>query len=264
VELPTSVERTFEYRSDLRQTTLPEILFTIHHHRVPGLMEATRDGITKRAWVRSGNIICASSTDRNDSLGAFLRRSNRISPEAYGATVKARAQTGRRFGSLLVEGGHLSPGEVYKGIVGQIEEIVWSLFTWEDGEITFRISEFEDQDMVRIHLPLRHVIVEGIKRAPSARALAMRLGRKETVLEPCFRVEDLIEIGLGAEEWKLLASVNGKRSFFELCNTGPWTPAENAKVLYAFLVLQLIRRSDADQGGIRIRLRTEGDEFGAS
>lgn len=258
------MERTFEYRSDLRQTTLPEILFTIHHHRVPGLMEATREGITKRAWVRSGNIICASSTDRNDSLGSFLRRSNRISPEAYGATVKSRALTGRRFGSLLVEGGHLSPGEVYKGIVGQIEEIVWSLFTWEDGEITFRISEFEDQDMVRIHLPLRHVIVEGIKRAPSARALAVRLGRKETVLEPCFRVEDLIEIGLGAEEWKLLSSVNGKRSFFELCNTGPWTPAENAKVLYSFLVLQLIRRSDADQGGIRIKLRTEGDEFGAS
>lgn len=258
------MERTFEYRSDLRQTTLPEILFTIHHHRVPGLMEATKDGVTKRAWVRSGNIICASSTDRNDSLGAFLRRQNRISAEAYGATVKSRALTGRRFGSLLVEGGHLSPGEVYKGIVGQIEEIVWSLFTWEEGEITFRISEFEDQDMVRIHLPLRHVIVEGIKRAPSARALAMRLGRKETVLEPCFRVEDLIEIGLGAEEWKLLSSVNGKRNFFELCNTGPWIPAENAKVLYSFLVLQLIRRSDADQGGIKIRLRTEGDEFGGS
>jgi hypothetical protein len=256
------VERTFEYRGDLRQTTLPEILFTIYHHRVPGLMEATRDGVTKRVWVRSGNVIHASSTDRNDSLGAFLRRHDRITPEMYGATVKARAMTGRRFGSLLVEGGYLSPGEVYRGIVGQIEEIVWGLFTWEEGEITFRISEFEDQDMIRIHLPLRHVIVEGIKRAPSARALALRMGRKETILEPSFRVEDLIEIGLDPEQWKLLSLVNGKRSFFELCNGGPWSPAENAKLLYSFLVLQLIRRSGAEQGGLRIRLRTEGDEFG--
>jgi uncharacterized protein DUF4388 len=255
------VERTFEYRSDLRQTTLPEILFTIHHHRVPGLMEATREGVTKRVWVRSGAVICATSTDRNDSLGAFLRRQNIITPEIYGATVKARAMTGRRFGSLLVEGGHMSPGEVYRGIAGQIEEIVWSLFTWEEGDINFRISEFEDQDMVRIHLPLRHVIVEGIKRAPSARALAQRIGRKETIFEPSFRVEELIEIGLGADDWKLLSLVNGKRSFFELCNAGPWTPAENAKVLYAFLVLQIIRRSGIEQGGIKIRLRTEGDEF---
>jgi len=258
------VERTFEYRSDLRQTTLPEILFTIHHHRVPGMMEATRDGISKRVWVRSGSVIHASSTDRADSLGAFLRRHDRISPDAHAATVKARAQTGRRFGSLLVEGGHLSPGDVYRGIVGQIEEIVWSLFTWEEGEITFRISEFEDQDMIRIHLPLRHVIVEGIKRAPSARALAVRMGRKETVLEPCFRVEDLIEIGLDPDQWRLLSLVNGKRSFFELCSIGPWTAAENAKVLYSFLVLQLIRRSDLEQGAIKIRLRTEGDEFSSS
>lgn len=258
------MERTFEYRSDLRQTTLPEILFTIHHHRVPGMMEATREGIRKRVWVRSGSVIHASSTDRADSLGAFLRRHDRISPDVHAATVKARAQTGRRFGSLLVEGGHLSPGEVYRGIVGQIEEIVWSLFTWEEGEITFRISEFEDQDMIRIHLPLRHVIVEGIKRAPSARALAVRMGRKETVLEPCFRVEDLIEIGLDPDQWRLLSLVNGKRSFFELCSIGPWTAAENAKVLYSFLVLQLIRRSDLEPGAIKIRLRTEGDEFSSS
>src|SRR4029453_3281994 len=189
---------------------------------------------------------------------------NRITPEIYGATVKARAMTGRRFGSLLVEGGHMPPGDVYRGIVGQIEEIVWSLFTWEEGEIPFRISEIEDQDMVRIPLPLRHVIVEGIKRAPSARALAQRLGRKETILEPSFRVEELIEIGLGADDWKLLSLVNGKRSFFELCNSGPWTPPENAKVLYGFLVLQLIRRSGAEQGGIKIRLRTDGDDFAAT
>jgi hypothetical protein len=257
------VERTFEYRGDLRQITLPEILFTIHHHGVSGVMEATREGITKRAWVDAGNVVCAASTDRNDSLGAYLRRHGRISAEVFAATVRARASTGRRFGVLLVEGGHLAPVEVYRGIVGQIEEIVWSLFAWEDGEIAFRINECEDRDTVRIHLPLRQVIVQGIKRAPSARALAARMGQKETLLEPAYRIEELIEIGLDPAEWKLLALVNGKRSFFELCNSGPYAPPENAKVLYAFLVLQLIRRSDAE-GGVKIRLRTEGDEFGAT
>ena len=57
------------------------------------------EGVTKRVWVRSGNIICATSTDRNDSLGAFLRRDQGLAagvPQRFGHDPSRR-----RFGLIL-------------------------------------------------------------------------------------------------------------------------------------------------------------------
>ena len=255
------MDKVFQFRGDLRQTALPEMFFKIHHFAVPGVIEAARQGVEKRIFLRSGNVVHASSSDLADSLGAFLRRNGRLSQEDYQATMRERSETEGRYDALLIERGLFSPAEVYALIREQIEAILWSLFSWDEGEVTFRISEFPDHEMVRLHLPIRHVIVQGIKRAPSAKALLQRLGNRETVFDPCYRVEDLIEIGLDADEYKLLTMVNGKRSLFDCCTNGPLAPPENAKLIYAYQTLNLIRRSETG-GAIKIRLKTEGDLLG--
>lgn len=256
-----TVEKVFQFRGDLRQTSLPEIFFKIHHFAVPGVMEASRQGVEKKIFLRSGTVVHASSSDRADSLGAFLRRAGRLSQEDYQSTMQDRAVTGNRYGAVLIERGLFSPAQVFELIREQIEAILWSLFTWEEGEVAFRISEFPDDEMVRLHLPIRHVIVEGIKRSPSAKALLQKLGNRDTVFEPCFKCEELIEIGLNANEYKLLTMINGKRSLFEVCTNGPLAPPENAKLVYAFQTLNLVRRSETGKA-IKIKLKTEGDLLG--
>ncbi len=254
------MDKSYQYRGDLQQTSLPEMFYKIHHFSVPGIMEARRGEVVKRVFLRSGNVVHAASTDLDDSLGAFLLRNQRLKSEDFEATMRDRTSKEQRFGVLLVERGLMSPSEVYAAVRDQVEEILWSLFRWEDGEVTFAISEFPDGEMVRINLPIRRVIVQGIRRAPSAKSLVARLGSRETVFEPAYRVEDLIEIGLEAQEYKLLTMVNGRRSLYDLCLQGPLSQAENAKLLYAFFVLQLIRRAESS-GGIKIRLKTEGEGF---
>jgi two-component system OmpR family response regulator len=255
------VDKVFQFRGDLQQSSLPEVFFKIHHFAVPGVMEASRQGIEKKIFLRSGNVVHASSSDRADSLGAFLRRTGRLSQEDYSATMRDRAGSEHRYGALLVEKGLFSPAQVFDAIREQIEAILWSLFAWEEGEVAFRISEFPDQEMVRLHLPIRYVIVQGIKRAPSAKALLQRLGNRETVFDPCYRVEELIEIGLDANEYKLLTMVNGKRSLFDICTNGPLAPPDNAKLIYAYQTLNLIRRSESG-GAIKIKIKSEGDAVG--
>jgi len=153
----------------------------------------------------------------------------------------------RRLGEMLVEREMMSPAAIYEAIREQIESIVWSLFAWEEGEVTFRIGESLPADTVRILVPMRQVIVQGIKRAANAKTAVARLGRREAVFEPCYRVEDLIEIALDDNEYKLLCMVNGKRTLFELCTHGPHSPADNGKLLYAYHVLQIIKKGPAEE-----------------
>ena len=160
----------------------------------------------------------------------------------------------------------MTPREVFAAIREQIEDVVWSLFYWSDGEVTFSIGEFRDADMIQIQLPVGRVIIEGIKRAPEAKPLLDRLGNKDTVLEPSFRPESLIELSLDRDEYALLRSVDGVRTLYELCSEGPLSPAENAKMLYAFHVLHLVGGGDparAPLGRVKIQLRSQGDQFSA-
>lgn len=272
-----TVENSFQYHGDLSRTALPEILYTIDRFQVPGVIEASRDGVVKQVYIKEGNVVHATSTDRNDSLGSYLQRSGVLSPEAFLETMRERERSQKRYGVLLIERGLLSPSEVYRAIRKQIEAIVWSLFYWQEGSVIFSIGEFREPDSVRIQLPMRQVILQGIKRAPDAKSLVTRLGRKETVLEPCYKTEQLIELALDTDEYKVLSLVDGKRSLFDVCTQGPHSAAENAKVLYAFQILQLIRaaapapavnvpetqRREEGTGAIKIRFKTQGDKFSA-
>jgi hypothetical protein len=270
-----TVENSFQYRGDLSQTALPEILYTIDRFQVPGVIEASRGEVVKQVFIKEGNVVHAISTDRNDSLGTYLQRSGVLSPEVYLETMRERERSNRRYGVLLIERGLLSPAEIYRAIRKQIEAIVWGLFYWQEGSVVFSIGEFRESDSVRIQLPMRQVILQGIKRAPDAKALVARLGRKETILEPCHKTEQLIELALDGDEYKLLSLVDGRRTLYEICTRGPHSASENAKLLYAFQILQLIRaaapetatapepRKSEGTGAIRIRFKTQGDKYTA-
>jgi hypothetical protein len=278
-------EKGFEYRADLSETTLPEMLYTVERFQVPGVIEAERDGVTKRVYVREGYVVHASSTDRKDSLGAYLQRTGKITAEQFTATMTARAGTKKRYGELLIEQGLISPAGIHEAIRKQVESIVWSLFYWLEGSVRFEIGTFQTPTDVRILLPMRQVVLQGIKGAPNAKALVARLGRKETVFEPNFSTEDLIRATIGEEEYALLNLIDGERSLYEVCHHGPLSAPENAKLVYAFHVLRLIRhreearpqardRAAADQQterddaasrpasqGIKIRFKTGADRM---
>jgi hypothetical protein len=251
------------------------------------VIEAEREGIVKSVHIREGRVIHAASSDLNDSLGTFLRRSGKLSDEVYAETMRLRGESDRRYGELLVEQGVLSPAQVYQAIRQHVEAIVWSLFYWQDGAVIFKIGDFAPPNSrIRIELPMRQVILQGIKRAPNAKALIARLGTKDTVFHPTWHTETLIEAGLDANEYALLDLVDGQRTLYDVCTEGPFSAAENAKLTYAFHVLRLIDRPEVVEnaaletpaeepapGGaaapspelkkpVKIRLKTTGDLFG--
>ena len=244
----------FHYRGTLEETSLAEMLWTIYRHRVPGVVEIRHDDTVKKIFIADGNVVHASSSDRSDRLGAYLYRTEKLTRQQLTESMQLVDRTGKRHGQLLIEEGLLSPHDLYEAIRGQIESIIWSLFSWQKGDLTFSIGEHEDPLMIKIHLPMRQVIARGIKKASDTKSLVSRLGRKTTVFLPIYEAEDLIEIALGQDEYTLLRLVDGKTSLFEICNRGPFSVSENARLLYAFRVLQLIKPKASEGTGIKVKL----------
>lgn len=260
----TADAKKFQYRGSLRETALPEMLYSIDRFRVPGVIEARLGDVMKRVSLRDGYVFHASSNDLRDSLGEFLVRTEKLDKESHERIDRLRAEGKKRVGVLLIEESLLSPREVYRAIRAHIEEIVWSLFYWKDGEVTFAIGETANENMIQIRLPMRRVILEGIKRAPEAKPLVERVGKRETILEPSYRGEDLIELGLDRQEYEVLRAVDGKKTFYELCSNSHFAAADTAKLLYAFQVLHLVQKHDPERkrtGRVKIQMKSPGDVF---
>lgn len=253
-----------QYHGDLSQTALPEMLAIIDRTRVAGVIEAVSGEFSKKIYLDHGCVVHAASSDLADSLGSYLRRTGKISENQFQAAMRKRSEVSRRLGEVIIEQGLLTPAQVYQAIREHVEAILWSLFSWEKGEVSFSIGQPDLTGIVRIQIPLRQVILQGVVRAANARSLVQRMGGKETRFEPVFRYEDLIDVALDADGWALLTKVDGKRTLYELCTGGPGPAAEAARLLYAFSVLGMIRRSDdeappARRAGTPIKIRLKSD-----
>jgi hypothetical protein len=244
----------FVYRGNLAETPLPEMLATIHRYGVPGEMEFTSSGQTKRIFFLEGDVIFATSSDRKESLGDFLLQQGKITKGQYNVSVAMlKRSQGKRHGTILVEMGFLTDEGLGVAVREQVMMILWRLFNLDESVVTFKVGKFRSDENIQIKIPTPRVILSGCKRITDAKALIALLGGKNTVFHKLEVPKHLLTLPLKDSEQQLIELVNGKRTLLELCEAGPHSPGLNARALYAFMVLGMIQRSEV--GGIRIQVQ---------
>ena len=249
------VSEEFVFRGDLESDSLPEILATIHRHGVPGVLDCTREDVSKSVYFATGDIIFATSTDREESLGVSLLRDKLISEDQLRLSSDELKRTpGRRHGTVLVQMGFLEPHELGAAVRKQVQYIVWSIFSWTSGSVTFRVGNFRDDEVYKIKIPTAKAILEGCRFLSDPKGVTAKLGGRGGILRPVKRPENLVRLVLEDDERQLLDLTDGSRTLYELCEAGPLNPGINARILYAMLALRLIGREQTS-GAIRIRVK---------
>jgi len=245
------------YQTDIANTPLPEILVTIHRYKAPGTIECRRGNELKEIFLDRGQIIFASSNQVRDSLGDKLLREGKISHEQYEESVRRLVSTGKRQGTILTEMNVIASEQLFESLREQILDVVWSVFSWDAGSVSFTPGRQKQQEFVKIDIPIPQAILQGVRRVPDPRPLVARLGNKTTILA---RTEkEVEELTLDDNEQRLLEACNGKSALVDLISIGPLSAANNARILYAFVALQLVAPKSPER--IKMNVRTAGDSF---
>ena len=257
-------DNRFLFRGDLAQTPIPEMLQTVHHYRVPGVLSAVHEGIEKKIFIWNGDVIFATSGDRVDSLGDYLLLKKRITQEQFDQSVEILLSSDgqRRHGAVLVSMGVLTPRELFEIVGEQVRSILFSLFEWNQGEVTFQVGQYKTDELIQLHIPARRAILEGVKAMHDARRLVGLLGPSWTIFDPTFVGMEISDVALEPGELKMLQQIDGAKTLRELIVLGPGDASSNAKLMYAFFALKLVsRRKTVSKSIKKLQWKTDGGGF---
>jgi len=225
-------DRDLVLNADVGSFSLADVLHLLHASSKSGFLFFENGDLVKSVYLHRGEVIFATSNQEFDRLGECLVRSGAITPDQFNEAIKAYT-TASQFGKILVERGFLTSRELWGGVKLQVEEIVRSLFSHEKGSVLFWEGEVAPDNVVRLSLPTRRLIAQGLKRRDD-------LLRFVSVLEtPTMRVAIAQEVRqqLGETERAMLGAIRAGGTFQEQCHRAGVEPLCGARTVQHLRVL---------------------------
>lgn len=242
-------------RGDIGTSSVPELLRSFVGSRETGILTFRNGEIAKSIYMHEGRILFAASTDPDERLGENLLLRGRIGVRQY-LEASRLIRPGRRLGAILVELEAIEPDELIPAVEQQVKDLLLDLLNWTHGDYELVMKEVDPAGMVAVNISTENVILEGIRRTRSWSRVQRAIGDVDSVPVPTGSTEVLYRLELTQEEQEILSHVNGRASIEQICQVSYLSNFETCRILWAFHVLGLIRRGQADaslQEGIDAR-----------
>jgi hypothetical protein len=223
-------------RGRLAQVSLPQILSHFQISKRTGVLSLVNAGVHKSIYFKEGKVVFAASSLTQDRLGEVLLRGGKITADEY-LRLEDHIRSGQRLGKALVESGVLSPKDLWWAIEQQVQEIVWSLFSWEDGYFHFEDDDRPNREKITVDLDIDILIIEGIRHIDGSGSFRKHNVPAEVVL---IRTDKALPLEPEPHEKHVLDLVEGTRAVSEVCGESEIGEAATRKVLHAFLSVGVI------------------------
>ncbi len=157
-------------------------------------------------------------------------------------------RTGKRQGAVLVELGYLKPKDLIWAVTHQVEEIILSLFHWEDGEFEFKEVALPSEEVIILKLSAANLIYRGIKRIDSFTYLKDGFFPMEAILDYSADPMDLFQdIRLEEKDKEILFLIDGSRTIGEILSLAPLDNFRTLKILHGLLSARIIEIREKGQ-----------------
>lgn len=149
---------------NLEDLGLGEILQIVSLSRKTGVLSLSSRGRNGSVFFRKGQVVSASSSTCQQSLGEVLIQKGVIDTAALRKALELQQERGfrERLGAVLVNNFCISQEVIEEVVREQIENVVFSLFAWAEGDFKFNVQEDLDTvDDTRTD-PLQFILDQGL------------------------------------------------------------------------------------------------------
>ena len=128
-----------ELRGSLAREPFARLLQRIYAEQRTGALLLSRGETKKIVYFSGGYPVSVRSNVLGECLGQILVARRMINQEVLEESLRRMREQKRHQGEILVEMGALSPHNLERALVGQMEAKLYEVFSWRTG--TFRFTE---------------------------------------------------------------------------------------------------------------------------
>lgn len=208
-------------QGDLGRFPAAELLTILRRH--DGTLAVVSSEKRTRVVFRGGSVAAAESSEPGFELPALLA--------AYGLLTKEQLDELQSGGSGVITDRHRA---------FQASEIVFDLFTWDDGRFAFS----DDASVAApLTLDIDALIEEGTKRAAEVRKVLSLYPDDQVIFRVVEDPGPQAKISLSAEEFKLLFRIGAGRSLRQICTDVGRSPVDVYPVVHNLEASGLIAKA---------------------
>jgi curved DNA-binding protein CbpA/DNA-binding response OmpR family regulator len=224
--------RAAGWRGSLARESFARILCRLYLERRSGALLMVRGGIKKIVYLQDGYPISVRSNVLAECLGQILLARRLIDGAVLDESLERMRNERRQQGAILVEMGALSPHNLTRALLGQMEAKLYELFAWQAGSFRFIEGRRPSDDPVKLEEAPAAIILEGIRRHYETDRQAHVLGRFEgqyvaLSADPRQRLQDLTS---DPDEQQFAAAIDGTRRLGAILDEAS-IPAREARLM---------------------------------
>jgi curved DNA-binding protein CbpA len=224
---------------NITDMTIPLLFQGLRAERKTGTVVFERETAVKKIYFQGGDIIFASSNTEEDRLGECLLRAGTITRAQYDASDEVFKKTGKKYGTVLIQLGFISPQNLVAGVKLQVKHIILSLFAWREGRYTVEEGPLPQADIVPLQMSTGNLVVEGLSGI-DWQLVRKSLPQIKTVLRPSTDPSQLFQgAGLTQDQLMVLSLIDGKKNIEELCTQSGIGDFNTLKAVYVLLALRM-------------------------
>jgi hypothetical protein len=247
------------FTGNLKTVAFPDILQLLSAGSKTGTLAITRGHAKREIFFNGGNIVSASTESAEEEfLGSLLVRQGRIGKADLGKALDLHKSSGKKLGLVLSEMELLSREEIANCLKQQIEEIIYNLFSWTEGDFVFQKGKLPKATGIQVELQTINVIMEGTRRIDEWLEIQKRLPKDDVVLQIVLGPKSKSgDITLTLEEFQVLSLINGERTIPEIVGISPAGEFGTYRGIYKLLSAELIGEAKSERADFRKDPREE-------
>jgi len=221
-------------KGNLRDFSTTQLLNLVNLAHKTGKLALDQDDKNALLYFKEGRLIHASTDSEEGHLAAMLHKTGKLTQEQVNQVNSQGGSSDRMMGKYLMETKMVSRDDIVQGVKDYMLNIVYDLFSWNDGTFHFEQDILPNRDRITVPLNLDNVILEGSRRIQEADRLQEEL---PDLTKIALKITDkpLRDVKLTQDDWRVISHIHPRNSVKQIAQNNNMDEFQIRKIVYGML-----------------------------
>ncbi|HSJ08360.1 MAG TPA: DUF4388 domain-containing protein [Longimicrobiales bacterium] len=222
----------------LAELSIQDVLQLLELAHKTGVLTIRSERLNDEAIVHfsRGAIVFAVRRRSTRRLGQLLIRAGRLTQRELDRALELqRTDPTRRLAEVLLEMGSVSEEELEHQLRFQMEETIYEIMPWDEGYFKFEERGEIGEQRLLARVRVESLLMEGARRIDEWTRLESKVPSPEAVPVLAAGGDRELPLELRAEEWEVLAEIDGERDVRQIAAHLGRSAFDIAKTVYGLV-----------------------------